>query len=202
MIRLDREDGLWIVTLDRPDRKNALTAGMLTDLVGILKIAGEARALILTGTGDVFSAGADLDEVRAGTLARNPLWEEVSGLIAEMSCVTVAALNGTLAGGAFGMALACDMRLGVEGAQFFYPVIKLGVLPQPSDPARLAALVGPARAKLLLLAGQRWTADEALDAGLLDGVFARADLMDRARDLCAGALAAPTGHAGAIKALF
>jgi hypothetical protein len=60
------------------------------------------------------------------------------------------------------MALACDMRIAVPNARFFYPVAKLGFLPQPSDPARLRGLMGPARAKLLLLGGQKFTADEAL----------------------------------------
>ena len=202
MIRLDREGDLWIVTLDRPDKRNALTASMLTDLTGILKMAGGARALILTGAGEVFSAGADLDEVRAGTLAKSPLWEEVSGLIAGLPGLTVAALNGTLAGGAMGMALACDLRLAAEGATFFYPTLKMGVMPQPSDPRRLAALVGPSRAKLLLLAGQRWDADTALDAGLVDGVFGREALLDRARALCSAALEAPAGLVGQTKTLL
>ena len=109
----------------------------------IAQDAREARALILTGRGRVFSAGADLGAARAG-LATSPLWEELSAAIADLPCMTVAALNGTLAGGAFGMALACDLRIAVPEAKFFYPVMKLGFLPQPSDPGRLAALVGPA----------------------------------------------------------
>ena len=75
------------------------------------------------------------------------MWERLSGAIAAFPGLTIAALNGTLAGGATGMALACDLRLAVPGARFFYPVMRLGFLPQPSDPARLAALVGPARAR-------------------------------------------------------
>ena len=121
----------------------------------------QAQALILTGTGKVFSAGADLDAARAG-LATYPVWEELSGAIADLPCLTIAALNGTLAGGAFGMALACDLRIAVPEARFFYPVMKLGFLPQPSDPGRLVALVGPARAKLILMAGAKLGADEAL----------------------------------------
>ena len=102
----------------------------------------------------VFSAGADLEAAKAG-LATSPLWERLSGAIAALPCLSIAALNGTLAGGAFGMALACDIRLAVPGARFFYPVAQLGYLPQPSDPGRLVALVGPARAKMILLASQK-----------------------------------------------
>lgn len=150
--------------------------------------ADGARALILTAAGDrVFSAGADLQEAKAG-LATDPIWEELSQRLATLPCITVAALNGTLAGGAFGMALACDIRLAVTGAKFFYPVAQLGFLPQPSDPARLERLVGPGRAKLLLLSAAKISTDEALAWGLVDRAVAQGDLMDEARGLCAAAL--------------
>ena len=69
-----------------------------------------------------------------------------------------------------GMALACDLRLAVPNAKFFYPVMKLGFLPQPSDPTRLIRLIGPGRANMILLAGQKITADEALSWGLIDQI--------------------------------
>ncbi len=201
MIRLAREDGLWIVTLDRPDKANALTAGMLGDLAEIVEAAQDgARALILTGAGKVFSAGADLDAVRTG-LATSPLWERLSGALAALPIVTVAALNGTVAGGAMGMALACDLRIAVAGAGAFYPVMRLGFLPQPSDPVRLAALVGPSRARMILLAGQKIATDEALAWGLFDRVVPRETLMESARALVADSLGASPGHAAALKAM-
>lgn len=202
MINVARNDGVWKITLDRPDKANSLTRAMLSDLRDAAQeAAGSARALILTGAGKVFSAGADLDEARAG-LAADPVWEELSGAIAALPCLTIAALNGTLAGGAFGMALACDLRLAVAEARFFYPVMRLGFLPQPSDPARLSALVGPARAKMILMAGQKIGAEEALVWGLVDRLVAPAELMAAAEVLVADALAAPAGHAGRIKALI
>ncbi|KPQ14219.1 MAG: Enoyl-CoA hydratase/carnithine racemase [Rhodobacteraceae bacterium HLUCCO18] len=192
MIRLDREGPLWTVTLDRPDKANSLTGDMLRRLADIAAEAAETpdlRALILTGSGEkVFSAGADLEEAHAG-LATAPVWEEVSGNLAALECLTIAALNGTLAGGAFGMALASDIRIAVPDARFFYPVAKLGFLPQPSDPARLRALMGPARTKLLLLGGQKFTADEAYGFGLIDRIVAPEHLKDAARDIAADALA-------------
>jgi enoyl-CoA hydratase len=111
-------------------------------------------------------------------------------------------LNGTLAGGAMGLALACDMRLAVTGAKVFYPVMRLGFLPQPSDPARLAALIGPARAKMILLAGARIEAEEAQAWGLIERICAPEALMATARALMADALAAKAGHSAAIKALI
>ena len=189
MIRLDKNNGLWTVTIDRPDKANSLTGAMLEDLVRIAGQAQEARALILTGTGRVFSAGADLEEARAG-LATSPLWERLSGAVAALPCLTVAALNGTLAGGANGMALACDLRIAVPSAKFFYPVMKLGFLPQPSDPARMAALIGPARTKMILMAGQKIGAEEAYGFGLVDRIVAPEALLDEARALVADSCAA------------
>jgi enoyl-CoA hydratase/carnithine racemase len=191
VIDLTKEGGLWTVTLNRPDKANSLTAEMLEELAEIAE-SGAAddslRAFVLTGAGDrVFSAGADLEAAKAG-LAVSPLWERMSGAIAALPCLTIAALNGTLAGGAFGMALACDIRIAVPEAKLFYPVAKLGYLPQPSDPGRLAALVGPARARMILLASQKIGADEALQWGLLDRIVAPDVLLGAARDLAAAAL--------------
>ena len=200
MIEVSKDGGLLTLTLNRPEKANALTAAMLADLEAALAGPPPA-ALILTGVGKVFSAGADLEEMQAG-LGRNPAWERVSAAIAALPCPTIAALNGTLAGGAMGLALACDMRLAVTGAKFFYPVMRLGFLPQPSDPARLAALIGPARAKMILLAGARIEAEEAQAWGLIERICAPEALMATARALTADALAAKAGHSAAIKALI
>ncbi|MGH1355848.1 MAG: enoyl-CoA hydratase/isomerase family protein [Thalassovita sp.] len=199
MIDLHKNDGLWTVTINRPDKANSLTGDMLEQLCDIFENAQEARVVILTGTGKVFSAGADLDEARAG-LAISPLWERLSGAVAALPGLTIAALNGTLAGGANGMALACDIRLAVPGAKFFYPVMKLGYLPQPSDPKRMAALIGPSRTKLILMGGQKILADEALSFGLVDRVI-DGDVVAAAREIAADTLAAKPDIAVGIKDL-
>lgn len=200
MIRLDEDGGLWTVTLDRPGKANALTGAMLAELVDIAEDAAEARALILTGTGGVFSAGADLEAARAG-LATSPLWERLSAAIAGLPGLTVAALNGTVAGGAMGMVLACDLRVAVPGARAFYPVMKLGFLPQPSDPGRLVRLVGPARARMLLMAGRKIDSETALAWGLFDLVAEPGTLLETARELAADTLAADPVHAATIKGM-
>jgi len=200
MIRLEQDDGLWIVTIDRPDKANSLTPEMLEELARIAENAQAARALILTGAGKVFSAGADLEAAKAG-LATSPLWERLSGAIASLPCLTVAALNGTLAGGAMGMALACDLRIAVPTAKVFYPVMKLGFLPQPSDPGRMAALIGPARTKLILMGGQKVTAQEGYDFGLIDRIVDPEALMETARALVADSCAADPEIARGIAAL-
>lgn len=202
MIELSKDGAVWTATLNRPDKANSLTGEMLERLVEIARAASdEARVLVLTGTGKVFSAGADLDEARAG-LATSDVWERLSGTIAALPCLTIAALNGTLAGGAFGMALACDMRLSVPTAKFFYPVMKLGFLPQPSDPARLVALVGPARAKLILMGGAKLTAEEAFAYGLIDRIVERDQMAEAVTALSADASAAAAAHVAGIKAMI
>lgn len=196
---------LWRVTLDRPVKVNALTEDMLATLVSIAKEAQahpNLRALVITGAGEkVFCAGADLDAARAG-LANSPLWEELSGAIAVLPCLTIAALNGTLAGGAMGMALACDLRISVDHASFFYPVAKLGFLPQPSDPKRLTALIGPARTKLLLLSGAKFNAKEALSFGLIDKIVPQEALWQEAQNMAEAAISGKAEVLRAIKAMI
>ncbi|MFU1478954.1 enoyl-CoA hydratase/isomerase family protein [Roseovarius sp. C7] len=205
MITLEKQDGIWTATIDRQDKANSLTEAMLTDLAEIAEAAAsspdDARVLILTGAGKVFSAGADLDAARAG-LATSPVWERLSGALAALPCLTIAALNGTVAGGAMGMVLACDIRIAAEGAKFFYPVMKLGFLPQPSDPARLAALVGPARAKMILMAGEKIDTPTAQDWGLVDRIVPPGTQIEEAHKLAEDTLAASPSHAAGIKALI
>ncbi|MEM8729407.1 MAG: enoyl-CoA hydratase/isomerase family protein [Pseudomonadota bacterium] len=200
MIRNETEDGVCIVTIDRPEKAGALSAMMLQDLVAAMEAAQSADAVILTGSGQTFSAGADLGETRSG-LITSPLWEEVSSAIAALPSLSIAALNGTVAGGAMGMILACDLRIADPAATFFYPVMKLGFLPQPSDPGRLRALIGPARTKLLLMAGQKLSAQDALDYGLVDRLVASQDLLDTACALARDSRSADPGLRAAIKSI-
>jgi enoyl-CoA hydratase/carnithine racemase len=200
VITVADQGDMRIITLCRAEKANALTRDMLVDL-HVAFDAPLARVVVLTGQGNVFSAGADLEAARAG-LATDPIWEALSSRIAVLPCLTIAALNGTLAGGAFGMALACDIRLAVAGAKFFYPVMRLGYLPQPSDPARLAALIGPARAKMILLGGAKIDATEALAWGLIDRIVPQGGMMDAANALAQDALAAAPEHVAAIKAMI
>jgi enoyl-CoA hydratase/carnithine racemase len=198
MIHCTKDDGLWTLTIDRPEKAGALTREMLTELAEIVEGAQSAKVVILTGTGSVFSAGADLEAARAG-LATDPVWERLSAAIALLPGLTIAALNGTVAGGAFGMVLACDLRITVPKANFFYPVMKLGFLPQPSDPVRLHRLVGPSRAKMILMAGQKINTADARDWGLVDRVVEGEQLLETAKMLAQDAMQADLVHITAIK---
>ena len=197
MIRVEHAGDCCTITLARPEKANALTETMLDALTSAV-LGTTARVLILTGEGRVFSAGADLDGMKQG-LGLSPAWEAASGAIAAFPGLSIAALNGTLAGGAMGVALACDLRIAVPAAQFFYPVMRLGYRPQPSDPARLAALIGPSRAKMILLAGQPIDAETALAWGLVDRICAPESLTDTAMSLAEAARAADPLHVEALK---
>ena len=198
MIHLSKNEGIWTLRLDRPEKANSLTFEMLESIAQVAKEAKGARALIITGTGKIFSAGADLEAVKTG-LATSDIWEKVSTNIADLPCLTIAALNGTLAGGAFGMALACDIRITVPHAKFFYPVMKLGYLPQPSDPLRMTAIMGASRTKMVLIAGQKLSADDALSYGLVERICQPKELMREAVKLVTDVFSATPEHVTKIK---
>jgi enoyl-CoA hydratase len=207
LIDVTKKDGLWQVTLNRPDKANALSPGAVHDLADTFERAAAdpvLRGLIITGAGDrVFCAGADLGKDQdMKTFTRDPVWGLMSGRLSRLPCLTIAALNGTLAGGGFAIALACDIRICTPEAKFFYPVLKHGLLPQPDDVQRLSALIGPARAKIILIGGQKLDADEALACGLVNRVLPLGAFDDYLNGLLAYIMAAPPHHSIAIKRMF
>ena len=201
MIKVQQQDKTTLITLNRPEKANALTEQMLQDLCNAVDTAEGQHGLILTGSGTVFSAGADLEDARNG-LALSTLWEELSFKVAQFKGMSIAALNGTVAGGANGMAIACDIRLVAPHAKFFYPVMKLGILPQASDPIRMQRLIGPAKAKLLIMAGEKISASTALDWGLVDYIVEPEDLIEEAFDLLSDCIHTDFEHIDTISKMF
>ena len=207
MIQVSSDKGFWRITLDRPDKANALTPELLLAVAEAAEQAADDpdfRVLVLTGAGDrVFCAGADVDA--SGDMfdfTRDPVWTRASDAIARLPGLTIAALNGTLAGGGFALALACDLRICTPTAKFFYPVLKRGFLPQPNDVLRLAELIGPARAKLILMGGQKLTAEEAKAVGLVEQVLPLSEFGTYLDALTNDAMAAKPQSIYAIKRLF
>ncbi len=204
MIRVDKEGPRWTVTLNRPGKANALTLSMLKELSQTFADARRdagLRVLVVTGAGErAFCAGADLAQAAGDDgLTISPIWEQVSNRLARLPVLTIAALNGTVAGGGFGVTLACDLRVAVPGAGFFYPVLANGFLPQPSDVRRMSELIGPARARMILMAGQKLKSDEALACGLIDRIAPRGQMAQTLTDLSAAALTANRAVLVAIK---
>ncbi|MDG1235462.1 MAG: enoyl-CoA hydratase/isomerase family protein [Amylibacter sp.] len=207
MIDVTNSDGNWHVTLNRPDKANALTRGMLKEVADIAAkahIDPDLRTFVITGAGDrVFCAGADVsDGEDMFEFTRDQVWIDASQNIADLPCLTIAGLNGTLAGGGFALALACDMRIATPQAKFFYPVLKRGFLPQPNDVHRMTKLVGPARAKLILMAGQKLLADEALRIGLIDRIVDLEAFGETLASIKLDATMAKPQSIAAIKRLF
>lgn len=202
-IRCERSAGLWRITLERPDRANALSRQMLGHLVELLGEAhadGSLHALIVTGSGSrAFSGGADLAEMAAGAKADDGIWDRMAERLVSLPCLTLALVNGACIGGAMTLALGCDLRVAVPHASFGYPVLKNGVFPAAGDIERLIALVGPGRAKTILLGGQRIPAAEAEAWGLVERIVPPDALDATATALVATALAASRSHLAALK---
>jgi enoyl-CoA hydratase/carnithine racemase len=185
------EAGIVVVTLNRPDRYNALGSRIVDELVEAVESiegAGEVRAMILSGAGDrAFCSGVDLKE-RAemdadGRWSHNRALGAFAERLARLQVPTIAALNGLAFGGGLEIALACDFRVAAEGARFALPEVGIGIVPGAGGTQRLPRLIGVTKAKELILTGRRISAEDALDMGLVSKVVPRSSLMEEARSL-------------------
>jgi enoyl-CoA hydratase/carnithine racemase len=173
------DDGIATLVVDRPARRNALTSAMWAELPGLLdrlESDQDVRALIVTGAGDTFSAGADIDELRQVYRDEQAARAyHLANVFAETTLAgfrhpTIAVVRGACVGGGCQLAVACDLRIADRTARFGVTPAKLGVL-YPSGPTlRLTRLVGPARAKYLLFTADLVDADRALVYGLVEEV--------------------------------
>ena len=198
LVTLERGDGgVAVVRLDHP-KVNALSSALLEQL---LDVAGRLfedppGAVVVTGGDRVFAAGADITEfagsVDVGTIG--DLFLRSLNAVAAIPRATIAAVSGFALGGGCELALACDLRIASERAVFGQPEILLGIIPGGGGTQRLPRLVGPARAKDLILTGRQVKADEALAIGLVDEVVPPDQLHERAMakaaELASGAVAA------------
>jgi enoyl-CoA hydratase/carnithine racemase len=185
------DDGVAVLVLDRPERRNAVTLAMWQGLPGVLeRLAAlpEVRALLLTGAGGTFSAGADIAELAEvyGTPDRADAYHAVNvaaeEALASFPHPTIAVLHGYCVGGGCQLAVACDLRFAAEGARLGITPAKLGVVYPAVPTLRLAELVGPARAKYLLFSGELVTAERAERYGLVDEVLPDGELVSRAKE--------------------
>jgi enoyl-CoA hydratase len=182
----DKEGGIHIITLNRPERLNAISMQLIRDLENVLVEIdedGEARVVILTGAGRGFCAGADVKEPDANKLptGRNTFFSKLE----DVKKPVIAAINGHCNGGGLELALCCDFRIAAEGAYFGAGEVKLGVMPGGGGTARLPRLIGPGRAKEFLYFGNRIDAHEAYRIGLVNKVVSLEKLMEEARNWAA-----------------
>lgn len=189
-VRIDRDDELATITIDRPDRRNALgseAAGAVA--AAITEASATARVVILTGAGEAFCAGGDLEELeRWSDLPEDEissvLYASFQAMIRNIKrspAVFIAAINGAAVGAGMDLALACDLRIAAAGARLGQIWVRLGVIPGTGGAWLTQALAGPTRAAELLLTGDLIDADEALQAGLVNRVVPSDRLMPEAR---------------------
>jgi enoyl-CoA hydratase len=189
LIRVEREEAVAIVTIDRQEAMNALDVATLTELRDRLhELASDeaARVVILTGAGEkAFVAGADIKYMSGLDVEQAKQWgalgHEAGRLLETMPKPTIAAVNGFALGGGCELAAACDLRYAATAAKLGQPEVNLGIIPGWGGTQRLARLCGLGIAKELIFTGRLVDADEALRIGLVNGVHD--PVLDKAREV-------------------
>ena len=189
-IRYEKQDQIALVTIDRPEALNALNSAVITELEQVmadLEADREIRAMILTGQGRSFVAGADIGEQYPLDLSSGRRWgRRGSALlrrIERLEFPTIAAVNGFALGGGCELAMSCDIILASEKAKFGQPEVGLGITPGFSGTQRLPHRVGIAKAKELIFSGRMIRADEAREIGLVNAVYAPEELLPGALEM-------------------
>ncbi|MFD9819227.1 enoyl-CoA hydratase/isomerase family protein [Streptomyces violascens] len=175
-------EGVATVVISNPDKRNAMTSAMwraLPPLLEILAADPDVRALVLTGAGDTFCAGADISTLREPGDHPKMLAVRAEEALAAFHKPTLAAVRGHCVGGGSQLAAACDLRFAEEGALFGVTPAKLGIVYPASSTRRLAALVGPSTTKYLLFSGELIDSGRALRTGLVDEVLPEGELAKR-----------------------
>lgn len=188
-ILLDKQEGIAIITINRPQVRNALDKKTWRELrEAIASVRGDASAqvLIITGAGEkAFVAGADINSLKDRGMVET-LSNENQMILAELTNLekpVIAAINGFALGGGCELALACDIRIASENAKLGQPELGLGILPGAGGTQRLPRLVGPAKAKELIFTGDIIDAREAEKIGLVNKVVPQTELMNAAKEM-------------------
>jgi enoyl-CoA hydratase/carnithine racemase len=191
-LRIEKSDAITTLYLNRPSQRNALNSEMIDELrmfIEQLRNDEACRVLILTGTGKVFSAGADVEMLKRIGESSTPeqtreeivKWRMTFDALEQLPQITIAAINGLAYGGGVVLALACDFRLASTRAIFGLPEIKLGMVLALGGTQRLTRLIGVSAAKEMILRGRNVTAIEAQRMGLVHRITEPGDLMGVAR---------------------
>ena len=190
-LRITADGRVHTVMVNRPEVLNAMNTALLEELLATLKDLGaddQCGVIVLTGAGDrSFIAGADIKEMDGKTpleaRAYSELGQEIAHMLEVMRKPTIAAVNGYALGGGCELALACDIRLCSENAQFGQPEINLGIIPGWGGTQRLARATNIGYAKELILSGRMVDSDEAFERGLVQHVYPLEELMPRTMEL-------------------
>jgi enoyl-CoA hydratase len=190
IVKVEKEAGLAVVTLNRPQALNALNDEVLAGLEGAFHALGvdrSIRVVILTGSGRAFAAGADVkamvDFTPQDALFFAQRGQRIFNLIEDYPHPVIAAVNGFALGGGLELAMACDLRIGSELAKVGQPEVRLGVIPGFGGTQRLARVLGRSPAKYLLFTAEVIPAARALELGLFNEVVAPEQLLPRCREI-------------------
>lgn len=186
---LEKENGIGIITLNRPKALNALNAATIYEMDGLLDIIAKddsIKIVIVTGSGEkAFVAGADITEMKSMSAIEGRNWgklaQSVFNKLENIPQPVIAAVNGFALGGGCELAMACDIRIASEKAKFGQPEVTLGITPGFGGTQRLPRLVGKGRAKELLFTGDMIDANEAYRIGLANKVVAADELLTAAK---------------------
>jgi enoyl-CoA hydratase/carnithine racemase len=206
----EKADGVGTITLSRQEKLNAINFEMLEEMSSLLEEVmtdEEVCVILLTGQGRYFAAGADLEilstmEPPSFRLNQARFWNPVFCAFEDMQKLTIAALNGPAIGGGVELALCCDLRYAVEEATLRFPQIDFGLVPDAGATIRLPLLVGPARAKEIILSGDALSAQEAADMGLVNRVFPQEAFHPEVREIARKMAKKPPLALGAGKQLI
>lgn len=198
----EKKEHVATVTLNRPENLNALDPAMAQELVDCLNQCSEdaeVRALILTGSGRGFCAGADVRQMQASLEDSPPIFlrkltiqlHAITSAIRRMSKPVIAAVNGVASGWGFPLALACDLIIATEGARFNSAYIFIGLCPDGGLTYFLPRLVGLQRANQILFSGEPIDANRGLEIGFVNQVVKGEELMDAARAVASKLASAP-----------
>ncbi len=206
-LRVEKEDGVLWVYLNRPEKLNVMNMTMLHELSDVVDKAEkdeDVRCVVLIGEGEkAFCAGADLKMLSEldpqGALKLSQIGHRLMRKIGSLRVPVIAAINGYALGGGFELALACDFRIASENAQFGSPEVNLGVIPGGGATQRLARMIGLSRAMEILMLGKRISASKALELGLVHRVVPMEKLKDEVKALARRISEGPTIAQGLIK---
>ena len=195
----EKRDGVGIITLNRPEKLNAINQDVMDDLYYLFDAYEEdpeVRVIVLTGgDGKAFCAGGDIEgEIQmdvVGSYHGGIEGNRLNTRIEKCRIPVIAAINGFCLGGGFEMALACDIRLASERARIGLTEVNMGVIPGSGGTQRLPRLIGPSRAKLLMMTGNHYKGEAALAMGLVDMVFPAEELLEAAVNMAKEMAAKP-----------
>jgi enoyl-CoA hydratase len=199
MIHIEWRQRVVLVTIDRPERRNAVDLDTLVALRASIDEAAEreARAVVLAGASGVFSAGADLTGVESDGFAS--ALSAVLGGFTALPCATVAAVDGAALGAGCQLAAACDLRVATTGSRFGIPAARLGLVVDAWTVDRLAALLGGATARAVLLAGEIIDGKRAYELGFVQRIGGVDAALAWAEEIAALAPLTITGHKVALE---